>query len=185
MAPKEPKKAKKAAALIPATRPGDRLLLLPYIALGWVPVNTPGSGLMCGFHALSLAINYVQSMIDPTGTDSFITFDEIRNIRRSKSFTDDVVAWSLVHNVPTKIIEKHLKEKSFYTDDFLELMLAQINIKRGTRFRLGVVASASKQKIGLPKKPKVEDIPPNARVFGDKDEVGPIIWLFHSGTYSG
>lgn len=158
--------------------PSDRRQLLPYIATGWTPVATKSDDSECGLFALTRGYREM-GMMTQKNTISNVTCTTVKKMIRDKGWSaavkKSVTSWKQdsPEEYLTGFIKELVKQRNWFDDDFLIMLLGVLNEKYETSFRLGIVRH------GLGEERT------NARVYSTNETAaGPIIWLHNHGEGS-
>lgn len=182
-----------------------RLALLPWLAMGFGPVRTSASGLMCGLYALSKAFNAAQEALKAPKEEIAITpagrLIAIFRGPRYKELATELIDLHKLHGFATADIDQefsahsnlsivsasHLKVSLICASNILQyqiyLVLTILNKEEGTDFALGYITQGVK-KNGKYVQPTVATLVGDAlNVESDvKMPARPVLWLWNDNS---
>ena len=184
MAPKTAKAAKAASPpaateLIPFNgNSEDRGALLPYLALGFIPLSTTGGAHMCGLHALRGSYNAARRALRPAGAPAIadISANQFTQWFNSDEYSAEVEAEMLVIGSD----RADLEAVDNLSLNQLRLILRVSNNSQGTNFRLGVITEGYRGKRG--DNGGAYDhgfVAPHLAHVVDNTSRGPVIWIWN------
>lgn len=179
-----------AAELLPFKATTEaRNALLPYLAMGFIPMTAPGGANMCGLHALHRSYNHARRALRPT---YWPAIHEISYAQFALWFKSAEYAAKVQEELdgPAGFGEDQREElmRPNYLDvSQLALILSVANDAEGTNFRIGVVTEGYRGRRGRNGGAYEHDFvePTNARIgFDDRPSAGPVLWLWHDNGIS-